>query len=178
MHAKKDSDKEMLRNFVALLNEKKSKIQYLTELLDAFKNGRETKNPPVKPKQRKTAESEEKDKEVDVKRAKKEVISESESEESVEDNYDSEEEKRKRLDEILAVPSTSKADFGFLKEDTPPRELPKIIKPIANKTTHSILAIKTDEVDETAEGPSEFQNENAEKSTTLQFNTQDLLDEF
>lgn len=175
MNAKRDNDKEMLKNFMALLNEKKSRIQYLTELLDAFKNGRETNNPPVKPKQRKTAKSEEKDQEVDVKRAKKEVISESESEESVEENYDSEEEKRKRLDEILAVPSTSKADFGFLKEDTPPKELPKIIKPIANKTSDSILVIKNDEEEKTAEESSKMQTE---KPTTLQFNTQDLLDEF
>lgn len=176
--AKKLSDQEMLSNFLVLLNEKKSKIQYLTELLDAFNNGRETRNAPVKRKQNKRPKSGENSCEVDIKRAKREMISDSDenTDEPMEEDYDSEEEKRKRLDELLAVPSTSKADYGFLKDDTPPREIQRLIKPIVNGTADSnfLVASHEEERNETCN----MQNENVEiSSPVLKFNTQDMLDE-
>lgn len=174
---KKLSDEKLLSHFVLLLNEKKSKIQYLTELLEALKSGRETNNPSIekvkKPNKRSRGQDESNK---NAKNPKREVISSSESEEDTspkEEDYDSEEEKRKKLNELLAVPSTSKADFSFLKEDTPPKET-EMLKPITNK----IYSIDSSSVSVTKSNcEATTVTEQVVVSSTLDFNTQDMLDE-
>lgn len=184
---KKLSDKQMLSNFVVLLNEKKSKIQYLTELLDAFKAGREQKNPPIKrtKKRRKPAKSDEED--TAAKQPKRELISDSESDEDAassksdpNDDYNSEEERKKRFITDSAIPTTSKADFGFLKEDTPPQDMQKI-KPLVPRTTsvgkEGLIVENNRTVQETDEQTSQLQQEDAEEPTVLDYSTQDMLDD-
>lgn len=172
------SDKQMLSNFVILLNEKKSRIQYLTELLEAFKSGREPNNPPIKKPTKRSKTIENSANKIE-KKPKMEVISESDSENSdipMEEDYNSEEEKINRAVD-LAIPSTSKADPIFLQEDSPPREIR--IRPMKNKAEKKDVIIKSLNLMESSEQTNKQpENIDSEKiSSALDFNTQDLLDE-
>lgn len=179
VEAKRLSDKQMVSNFVILLNEKKSKIQYLTGLLEAFRNGRTTTNPPIKTsrKQNKKAKLDEETSTV-TEKTKKEVISDSDSEDSIilksePEGYNSEE---KRFDEIpdIAVPSTSKAGLGFLSESSPPREitLPAFKKDTAAEPNLLFTEIKANCIQQEV-----VTNKATATSSDLHFNTQDMLDE-
>lgn len=177
VNAKRLNDKQMLSNFVILLNEKKSRIQHLTELLDAFKSGREPANPVLKrtKKNGKTSKAEE-----TAKKPKRELISESDSDEDsvtpepMEEDYNSEEEKRKEIAD-LAVPSTSKADFSFLKENSPPRGIK--IKPIIPEKKCFVTVKSETNTDPHKEQNAQPQLEEVTMTPTLDFNTQDMLDE-
>lgn len=181
---KEKYDKKTMSNFVLLLNEKKKRIQYLNDLLDAFRNGREPKYP--KP----SAKANSKSKPVDVveeenapKKQRLEQISESES-----DDYNTDDEKSSgKIPEIEPVASTSKAYFNILAEydESPPEimviqeikndevpETSKSIETIENhhsdtKTVEENTEIKTSEISNMITDP---------ESPTLEFNTEDLLD--
>lgn len=183
--AKKSSDKQMLSNFVILLNEKKSRIQYLMELLDAFRGGREPTNPAKSSQSKKnckTVKSEE-DHSEKMKKPKREIISESESDEDLvtpepmDEDYNSEEDKSKIIAD-LAIPSTSKADFTFLEENSPPREVKiKSFKSQAVPDDKNYVMKKKTGTDSTVKQNSKPQTENVAVAAALDFNTQDMLDE-
>ncbi|XP_044265803.1 uncharacterized protein LOC123012083 isoform X2 [Tribolium madens] len=166
---KKQSDEEeQFGYFLSILNEKKLRIQHLTELLEAFKNGRPTVNSPVNVKNKK--------------RKNDTTISESEASNSsdVDNKTDSEDdtsshEEVKNFLPLESKPSTSAQDFDFLNDDIPMTcTLPKRLK---QEKAPSEVIVKT--VGEASTPPKTEAVEppkKAKKKASINISTQDLLD--
>lgn len=180
---KKTDDEEVFSNFVLVLNEKKKRIQHLTELLEAFRRGRSSINPSVEVKKRskKNVPTQK------IKIEKKETISDSESEE----DYDTDEEKSKKprnasdqafdnevnqnRNDAYAIPSTSK--FDLFSDDSPPRHLPKRIKGESNVDNNSYIKPSTATQSSKNEKPYEkLDEQTADDTPNVNFSTQELLD--
>lgn len=176
---KENYDKKMMSNFVLVLNEKKKRIQYLNDLLDAFKAGREPRNPKLNHKS-KTVNTNIREEVEPPKKQRLEQISESES-----DSYNTDEEKQQQNEsnENEPVPSTSKAYYNILADDDSPPE--KMV--IEEVETNEIMEISTKATEINVEkqnvqnnAKNESQEDNTTVTTpeplTLDFDTQDLLD--
>lgn len=95
----------------------------------------------------------------------------------MEEDYNSEEEKLKMIAD-LAVPSTSKADFSFLTDNSPPREIKiKSFKSQAVSDEKNYVIKRKTATDANIKQNSKPQTENVAVTATLDFNTQDMLDE-
>lgn len=160
---KSESDKKMLSNFLLVLNEKKKRIQYLSDLLEAVSAGRPTVNQP--PKEISKQGTKKSFSQVNIKSEQKEKISDTESSES----------EQEAVKEVEAVPSTSKTFLDdILKDDSPPRKVKiKAFKP-ANQTQNVSVSKKLQSVKEKKEKDATISVE--QDSPTLDFSTQDLLD--
>lgn len=177
---KEKYDKKTMSNFVLILNEKKKRIQYLNDLLDAFRNGREPTNPKPSAKvnfKSKTVEDVEKE-EGTSKKQRLETISDSES-----DNYNTdEEESTKAVVENEPMPSTSKEYINILAEDDSPPER-MIIEEVESNKVHEPTNMQEAHFSDTKIDEN-IENENSKasetitdaESPTLEFSTQDLLD--
>uniref|UniRef100_A0A1Y1MDW9 Uncharacterized protein n=1 Tax=Photinus pyralis TaxID=7054 RepID=A0A1Y1MDW9_PHOPY len=159
---KRKSDLQMYSAFTLVLNEKKQRIRFLTELLEC----------PNKKVVNKNEELRGNDKFVNGR--KQEVLSDSESSKSVE--YNTDDEKPPLPNDFECKPSTSKGDYDFLGGDSPPPLLPKRVKidpSIAqdvNKIVshHAAPKVKTTPVKAETTPMSDDDESN--------FNTQELLD--
>lgn len=188
---KKKEEDILYSNFVLVLNEKKARIQHLTELLEAFRHGRPTVNPsPVVRGKTKTSRVE----------VKNEAVSESDSEKSEPDSeqgesdYNTDEEKSKinekdnenvkiQVDDFFNAPeqnqpSTSKG-FSFssiLDDSLSSHTLPKRVK-----YTHNVENCNNFNKELSSKKPaSKIKAETTridEESPIVNFSTQDLLDD-
>lgn len=180
---KKTDDEELFSNFVLILNEKKKRIQHLTELLEAFRRGRSSVNPSVEVKKRskKVVLAQQ------TRTEKKETISDSDSEE----NYDTDEEKSKKprnasdkgfdkgvnqdRNDAYAIPSTSK--FDLFSDNSPPRHLPKRIK--SGSCIDNNVYIKPSTSTQSSKNEKhceKFKNKSTDDTPDVNFSTQELLD--
>ncbi|XP_018576887.1 DNA repair protein XRCC4-like [Anoplophora glabripennis] len=180
---KKTDDEELLSNFVLVLNEKKKRIQHLTESLEALRRGRPSVNPSVEVKKR----SKRPEQRQQIKVEKKEIASESDSEEA----YNTDDEKSKgpqnssdknfnheinqNRNDVYAIPSTSK--FDLFSDDSPPRHLPKRIKSEASVDNGSYIKPSTSTEGSTNKKQHEkFDGKSVEDTPNVNFSTQELLD--
>lgn len=185
---KKKEEDTLYSNFVLVLNEKKTQIQHLTEMLEAFRHGRPTIN-----KEPKTKEKTETVKTTKVKLEVKNEVSDSEgSEESYntddellksnKDDIEINDKKDEDFSDILGhditkenIPTTSnKFSHSSLLHDSPPPtyHLPKRVK--HNDKTDDIVSLST----YNAVSPKNNikQEESDENSPCDTYDTQDLLD--
>ncbi|KYB26425.1 uncharacterized protein LOC103313699 [Tribolium castaneum] len=172
---KKQSDEEeQFGQFLSILNEKKFRIQHLTELLEAFKNGRPTVNLPVNVKSKKRKN------ETTNQTKKLETISESEASNSsdIDNKTDSDDASNHEENSVPSEskPSTSAQDFDFLNDDDIPltSSLPKRL---TQKRAPSEILVKT--VDKASTAPKTEPEEppkKAKKKASINISTQDLLD--
>lgn len=187
--ARKKKEEDILySNFVLVLNEKKTRMQHITELLEAFKHGRSTDNPVPELREK-------------VKKSKVEVkneVSESESEENdVDYNTDDENMSNEKLIEkkinkengdlscMLGnnihqdnEPSTSKKySCGSLLDDSPPSYiLPKRTK-YTHKNEDSISIQSNFDTRPSQFNINKKEVDSEEESQINTYDTQDLLDQ-
>lgn len=178
---KKTDDEALFSNFVLVLNEKKKRIQHLTESLEALRRGRPSVNPSIEVKKR----SKKLEPRQQVKVEKKEIVSESSSEE----DYNTDDEKLKRPQNLLdkdvndqnkndvyAIPSTSR--FDLFSNDSPPRHLPKRIKIGASVDNGSYIKPATST--ESSANKMNYEKKSDDKfpdsTPNINFSTQELLD--
>lgn len=160
---KRKSDLQMYSAFTLVLNEKKQRIRFLTELLEC----------PNK-KVFVTSKNELSGNDEFVNGRKREVLSDSDSNKSVE--YNTDDEKPPLANKFECKPSTSRGDYDFLGGDSPPPLLPKRIKidqSIAQDVNkigshHGTTKVKTTLVEAEPTPMSDDDQSN--------FNTQELLD--
>lgn len=164
---KKDED-TLYSNFVLVLNEKKIRIQHLTELLEAFRHGRPTVNPTINVQKNK------KKSKVEVKNE----VSESDTDENETDyNTDDEQPGRKEFNENFdhSIPSSSKTNNPSLVSEHTVSfpSLPKRVKHDTNieSTIHNIPVKLEPTQQET------ISLKNTPNIVKTSYSTQDLLDE-
>lgn len=174
---KKTDDEELFSNFVLVLNEKKKRIQHLTESLEALRRGRPSINPSVELKKR----SKRVEPRQQVKVEKKEIVSESDSEE----DYTTDDEKLKRprnslendqnKNDVYAIPSTSR--FDLFSDDSPPRHIPKRIKSGISVDNGSYIKPSTSTEGSTNKKCYEKSDgKSLDDTPNVNFSTQELLD--
>ncbi|KAG5890223.1 hypothetical protein JTB14_028764 [Gonioctena quinquepunctata] len=171
---KKRDDQELYSNFVLVLNEKKRKIQHLSKLLDAFKQGRPMLNPPVVVKRRKNKKDQVKE-EITV---KEEVSDSDSSSDSVDYNTDGadEVESYNGENDTSLLPSTSKHDYHPLLDDSPPRQsLPKRMR-IDKGAVECDISIPISSNVKNQDVKMEATSETEYNSPNVDFSTQELLD--
>ncbi|RZC31922.1 40S ribosomal protein S25, partial [Asbolus verrucosus] len=169
---KNSIEENQLGQFVMILNEKKRRIQHLTELLESFKAGRSTVNPPVDVKTKKNKQKSA------PPVTKKETISESEPSEedtnSSTDDEDNSTEEKPPLNEDCK-PSTSAQTYDFLQDDIPEScILPKRVK-YGNSTSATVVPT-TSKSSPPPVSENESQNTEKSESPTIDISTQQLLD--
>ncbi|XP_063918591.1 uncharacterized protein LOC135133955 [Zophobas morio] len=170
---KKSDESEQFGQFLLILNEKKRRIQHLTELLEVFKKGRPISNPEVKVGKQKSKKGAKNSATVQ----KKETISESESDDDDDESSlghnttdDESIEKSKSASPIENKPSTSTETFDFLEDDIAQSHmLPKRAK--HSKPEENIVVVpksppKTEEVE----------TQQQARSPGIDLSTQQLLD--
>lgn len=188
----------MYSAFTLILNEKKHRIQFLTELLEEYKNEGKSKFDKLLPSKtplnqnRKGKNTKVKTEETQIKASdslpstskisqKKvmECVSESESS----DGYNTDEEKKLKVHlQSNTVCTSSKDDLDFLGDSSPPPSLAK--RPKRNKDADTIgslldspkkeINVKT-KMNETKVEPMEVQQDNSDnESQPVAFSTQDL----
>ncbi|XP_050513726.1 DNA repair protein XRCC4-like [Diabrotica virgifera virgifera] len=169
-------EQELYSNFVLVLNEKKRKIQHLTQTIEALKAGRPVLNPEIKARKPKTLKKE-KDK-----KPKQEVnVSESESSNNS-DGYNTDDEKSKKAENVTekVLPSTSKkVNYGSIFDESEDLgNLPKRqrgmseFKEICNTAEIS----KVQKIDKETTSASIAKIEEDSPTEEDSFNTQELLD--
>lgn len=180
--AKVKNDKKILSNFLLVLNEKKKRIQYLTDLLDALNAGREPP-PNTSEQNNKTIKEEVASTSGQSSAAvkKKELISDSEPDQTTDDDSENSDSKDHGISETEPVPSTSKENIlDVLRDDSPPRKIIKICKNSARKSEEN--EVKANEINSKNLTEEQKHTKSSDETTVdknltvLNFNTQDLLD--
>ncbi|KAK5647612.1 hypothetical protein RI129_002504 [Pyrocoelia pectoralis] len=161
---KRKSDLQMYSAFTLVLNEKKQRIRFLTELLEC----------PNKQKKQVCGKNE--NEQVSVSEyfngRKREVLSDSESNKS--GGYNTDDEKQTAITKLECVPSTSKSNFDFLGGDSPPPLLPKRIKMDQSETLDVVKIVPSKDTQK--DEPMILENNDAPDDEDFNFNTQELLD--
>lgn len=157
----------MYSAFILILNEKKYKIQHLTELLKEYQSGRKQETGVNVPKYK------------GISTKTLEVVSDSES--TSDDEYNTDDEKKLKLKQSVAGPSTLKDSLDFLGDDSPPPSaLPKRLKIDIVKESSNISLIKNANITtEPSTSSCNFEDEDMGKSDdtlSLGYDSQDLLD--
>lgn len=191
---RKTEELNLYNNFIAILNDKKRQIQHQNDLLIAFRQGRPTVNRPVQVKRKRGNQKPTKNNANNVK-VTPETSSDSESDNDqyhtdsddgtsnsrptrmVADNYPQEN------NNLSPIPSTSKMPDVYQHESpsdslTQPFIFPKRIRSENNLKICSVLPRKQIfEEKEDKEIPKSIENaKNQKNSVTVNFDTQDLLD--
>ncbi|CAG9838904.1 unnamed protein product [Diabrotica balteata] len=167
-------EQELYSNFVLVLNEKKRKIQHLTQTIEALKAGRPVLNPEIKVRKPKTLKKEKEEKQ------KPEMnVSESESSNNS-DGYNTDDEKSKKAKDVIedGLPSTSKkVNYDLIFDESEDvGNLPKRqrgindFKEICN--TPKISKVQKIDKETTSANIANIE----EDCQTESFNTQELLD--
>lgn len=189
---RKKKDEEILySNFVLVLNEKKTRIQHLTELLEAFRHGRPTVNPPpnitentrniktkveVKNEVSDTEESEVEYNTDDEKSTNCERLEENIDQRKANDDFSYVLGDSKASTSKENLPGTSRDCISSLLEDSPPHySLPKRIR--YNDTANDVVDIPTNFSGSSKDCIEETKVESDDNSSYDSLNTQDLLND-
>nr|CAI5818515.1 unnamed protein product [Callosobruchus analis] len=123
---KQEEEGKMYSSFVLVLNEKKRQIQHLSQLLEAFRHGRPTLNPPVSDKKKKKTFNQQR------RKTKPEIKNEVSESDNSANECDTDEENQDKVNtvskEINIQPSTSKYPLDLSNNDQEPCSLQIIEK--------------------------------------------------
>ncbi|KAF5307220.1 hypothetical protein FQR65_LT00736 [Abscondita terminalis] len=160
---KRKLDLKMYSAFILLLNEKKHRIRFLTELLEEYTCKRKVET----------------DEHVVLKNLDQEVHSNNEL--NLSESSNTENELIKKLNKTQTTPSTSKGEYGFLYGNSSPPTLPKRIRLdkdiIVTKPMESTFSFEYDEKKNEKEKAFNVEYEaETDEDDEVQFNTQDFLD--
>ncbi|VEN50629.1 unnamed protein product [Callosobruchus maculatus] len=112
---KQEEEENIYSSFVLVLNEKKRQIQHLNELLEAFRQGRPTLNPPISSRNKKKIGNKQ------SRKTKPDVKNEVSESDNSANEYNTDEENSGKIDtvskEINIQPSTSKHSLDLQNSD-------------------------------------------------------------
>nr|CAH7768266.1 unnamed protein product [Callosobruchus chinensis] len=128
VNRKQEEEEKLYSSFVLVLNEKKRQIQHLNELLEAFRQGRPTLNPPISSRNKKKIYNQHN------RKTKPQVKNEVSDSENSTNEYDTDNENSGKIDpaskEVNIQPSTSKDPLDLWNTEEGSCSLPKIHKKI------------------------------------------------
>ncbi|XP_056643895.1 DNA repair protein XRCC4-like [Diorhabda sublineata] len=168
VNKKQQDDQELFSNFVLVLNEKKRRIQHLTQTLQAFKAGRPVLNPQIKLRKRSKK----------IVKQEKNEISESSESNSENNEYNTDNENSKKQEENIEylLPIKSHNDYLFFEDTEDTVDLPKRKKLEVDNENFSNVPSTSSCNNDNDKVPEKTSEKMEDDSPKINFDTQDLLD--